>query len=426
MAICYQTVTQSARSRDQPIVIFRKPTLSNSTKQPADSCPIDKFDFLGVWDTVDAYGGPIEEMYARDRLLVLAAVDAGSVHEREGRTGHAMRWRWRTSAMRFSPVLWDDRYVQGQRSCLFRWIMAGHRQPAENGQLAAYRLMNASARCGLSAFTPTLAAAIRRTVLPISTLAWMIERAKVYGSRYCLPFQEELLKRLRRSAIDKLNDFRHGLAGYYRYGRGNCRISTTGLLTSCQLVADFWRIVDIWKNRPDPEREVRRVTCKSLTTMFREADAEIHRSVLDRVRAGTDGYVPIVLPQTYDVVGYDGSITSNGVTATTAPSRATRQEKVWNWVWGRRITYFLTVFASLFVLALPLIEKWKPGRGPASPAEVVVPIIDLVGAFLPSFVKPWLEAFRNSPGRFLIGLVLVGVLMYVGGWMQGHIRDLMR
>jgi len=37
----------------------------------------------------------------------------------------------------------------------------------------------------------------------------------------------------------------------------------------------------------------------------------------------------------------------------------------------------------------------------------VTPLIDLVGAFLPSFVKPWLDAFRNSPGRFVVGLALV-------------------
>ena len=109
-----------------------------------------------------------------------------------------------------------------------------------------------------------------------------------------------------------------------------------------------------------------------------------------------------------------------------ARSRAIRQEKVWDWVWARRITYFLTVLASLYLAALPVIEKWWPGRGPASPAEVVVPIIDLAAAFLPGFVKPWLDAFRNSPGRFLIGVLLVGVLMYAGGWMQGRIRDLMR
>ena len=30
------------------------------------------------------------------------------------------------------------------------------------------------------------------------------------------------------------------------------------------------------------------------------------------------------------------------------------------------------------------------------------------------------------PGDSSIGVLLVGVLMYAGGWMQGHIRDLMR
>ena len=126
-------------------------------------------------------------------------------------------------------------------------------------------------------------------------------------------------------------------------------------------------------------------------------------------------------------MGNDGAITPNGAIAPAAArSRALRQEQVWDWVWARRITYFLTVLASLFLAALPVIEKRWPGRGPASQAEIVVPIIDLAAAFLPGFVKPWLDAFRNSPGRFLIGVLLVGVLMYAGGWMQGHIRDLMR
>jgi hypothetical protein len=123
-------------------------------------------------------------------------------------------------------------------------------------------------------------------------------------------------------------------------------------------------------------------------------------------------------------VSNSGAITANWEPARV--SRVTRQEKVWDWVWARRIVYFLTVFASLFLAALPIIEKWRPGRGPASPAEIIVPIIDMVAAFLPNFAKPWLDAFRNSPGRFLIGAVLVGFLLYTGGWMQGHIRDVMR
>ena len=135
-----------------------------------------------------------------------------------------------------------------------------------------------------------------------------------------------------------------------------------------------------------------------------------------------------MLPQKYQVVTHAGDLVPNTSVPIDAhaATRARRQGKVWDWVWGRRIVYFLTVFAALYLAALPLIEKWRPGRGAASPFEIVTPLIDLAGAFLPNFVKPWLDAFRNSPGRFVIGLLAVILLMWIGGWMQTRIRDLMR
>jgi len=43
----------------------------------------------------------------------------------------------------------------------------------------------------------------------------MMERAAVYGLQY-LSFQQQSLKSV-VDPYDKLNDSRHGLAGYYRY-----------------------------------------------------------------------------------------------------------------------------------------------------------------------------------------------------------------
>jgi hypothetical protein len=252
----------------------------------------------------------------------------------------------------------------------------------------------------------------------------MMERAHVYGLLY-LPAQQSWLRTF-VDPYDKLNDSRHGLAGYYRYQPRKLADIYSRPPYKLSLRDDFQHIVDIFENRPDPEREVMAELAIAQSYVVRP-NPKIHQSVLDRIRIGNDGYAPIVLPEWYDVVGHDGAIVPNGAIAPSdARSRAIRQEQVWDWVWGRRIVYFLTVFASLFLAALPLIERWRPGRGPVSPAEVVVPIIDLIAAFLPSFVKPWLNAFRNSPGRFLIGLLLVSGLMIAGGWMQGHIRDLMR
>jgi hypothetical protein len=109
-----------------------------------------------------------------------------------------------------------------------------------------------------------------------------------------------------------------------------------------------------------------------------------------------------------------------------ADTRAPRQGKVWDWVWARRIVYFLTVFSALYLAVLPLIDKWRPGRGAASPFEIVIPLIDIAKGFLPGFLGFWLDAFRNSPGRFVVGLTIALVLMWIGGRMQVHIRDLMR
>jgi hypothetical protein len=263
-----------------------------------------------------------------------------------------------------------------------------------------------------------------RAGLSYHALAWMMERAHVYGLLYLTA--QQIWLRTFIDPYDKLNDSRHGLAGYYRYQPRKLADIFSRPPYKLSLRNDFQHVVDVFKNRPDPEREVKAELAIPQSYVVRP-NPKIHQSVLDRIRIGNDGYAPIVLPERYDVVSHDGAIVPNGaVTPGDARSRAIRQEKVWDWVWGRRIVYFLTVLASLYLAALPLIEKWRPGRGPAGPAGIVVPIIDLVAAFLPSFVNPWLDAFRNSPGRLLVGVLLVGGLMYAGGRMQGHIRDLMR
>ena len=261
-----------------------------------------------------------------------------------------------------------------------------------------------------------------RAGLAYWTLAWMIERAEVYGLTF-LQWQEDELRPF-VDPYDKLNDSRHGLDGYYRYRPRRLSDIYSQPPYKLSIGADIRRIRDMWNGRQDAEPEVRR-DLASPDFYVRRPPPKIHQSVFDRITKGTDGYAPIVLPQIYDVVDNEGVIIPSAEGANAAP-RTLREEKVWDLVWARRVTYFLTVFASLFLAALPVIDRWKPGRGPASPAEVIVPLIDLVGAFLPSMVKPWLDAFRNAPGRFLGGALAGGILIYVSGWMQGHIRDMMR
>jgi len=395
-------------------VIFRQPSFAQ-----LDLIDVDRFDFLGVWDTVDAYGGPIEEITrAIDYWYWPLSMPDQFMNHKIGRACHALALEEERDA--FRPVLWDDRYVRGPEGLVP--VDQGWRSPRPPEPGKPHIDDERISQVWFVGVHSDIGGGYSRAGLAYWTVAWMIERAKVYGLE-CLPYQEQALQPF-IDPYDKLNDSRHGLSGYYRYRPRRLSDIYRQPPYKLSLKADIRHIINLWRGRPDPEHEVKSELVLPDSHVARPAP-KIHQSVLDRIAKGTDGYAPIVLPQSFAVVGNDGSIATSGA-GPGAALRALRQEKVWDWVWARRITYFLTVFASLLLAAMPLIVAWRPGRGPASPAEIIVPVIDLVGAVLPSFAKPWLEAFRNSPGRFLGGALAVGVLMYAGGWMQGYIRDRMR
>jgi uncharacterized protein (DUF2235 family) len=378
---------------------------------------IEKFDFLGVWDTVDAYGGPIEEITrAIDYWYWPLSMPDQFMNHKIGRACHALALEEERDA--FRPVLWDDRYVRGSDGLLpvrHDWAPpAPCVAPIDEERISQVWFVGVHSDIG---------GGYPRDGLSYWTLEWMVERATVYGLRTVSSEQDAL--NLRADPYDKLNDSRHGFGGYYRYRPRKFRDLYEQPPYKLSFVADFLHIVDLWRGRPDPDRELRGDLAKGVSYERRRPLPKVHASVLDRVDFGIDKYAPIVLPDRYQIVGRDGSLTDSE-SIEPGSARATRQEAVWDWVWGRRVTYFATVFVSLLLASLPLINKKWPGPGPSSPAEIVVPLIDLAGAFLPSFARPWLDAFRQTPGRFLVGVVLIVILLYASGWMQGHIRDLMR
>jgi uncharacterized protein (DUF2235 family) len=398
--------------------VFRRPAFGQ-----LDLIGLDNFDFLGVWDTVDAYGGPIEEITrAIDYFYWPLSMPDQFMNHKVVRACHALALEEERDA--FRPVLWDDRYVRGDDNKLYAvdydWKPTLSDPAAPLAEIDRERI----SQVWFVGVHSDIGGGYSRDGLAHHTLAWMMARAKVYGLAY-LPVQQQWHESL-VDPYDKLNDSRHGLSGYYRYRPRKLADIYRQPPYKLSIGADIWHVLNLLRGRPDPEHEVKVELAASQAYVERPAP-KVHQSVMDRIRTGNDAYAPIVLPKKYRVVGHDGAIALNtSAEEPEAASRAIRQETVWDWVWARRVIYFLTVAASLFLASFPVLEKWRPGRGPASPAEIIVPIIDLIAAVVPSFAKPWLDAFRNAPGRFLFGVVLVGLLMYAGGSVQGHIRDLMR
>jgi uncharacterized protein (DUF2235 family) len=383
---------------------------------------IEEFHFLGVWDTVDAYGGPIDEITrAIDYYYWPLSMPDQFMNQKITRACHALAIEEEREA--FRPVLWDDRYVRGGDK-LYPIDENWKPTPSDPAKPLAAIDRERISQVWFVGVHSDIGGGYPQDGLSYFSLKWMMTRAEVYGLTFLVPVQDNWLKSL-ADPYDKLNDSRHGIAGYYRYKPRNLHDLYRQPPLKLRFKQEYRRIKRLWANKEDPEEEVREELGSE--PVPRPAP-KIHQAVLDRIAKGNDSYAPIVLPQVYDVVTDAGDLVPNTSLPIDAhaATRARRQGTVWDWVWKRRIVYFMTVAAALYLAALPLIEKWRPGRGAASPFEIVTPLIDLAGAFLPNFVKLWLDAFRNSPGRFVVGLAVVLALMWTGGWMQTRIRDLMR
>ena len=190
--------------------IFRKPTF-----QQLDLIEVEKINFLGVWDTVDAYGGPIEEITrAIDYWYWPLSMPDQFMSHKIVRACHALALEEERDA--FQPGDLGPSLCAGRRQALSR------RSRLETGaSRPQHALGRDRSRAHQSAVVCRGTFRCRRRLfagrpLAYCTLAWIMERAAVYGLTYLTDTAKAALKSF-VNPYDKLNDSRHGLAGYYRY-----------------------------------------------------------------------------------------------------------------------------------------------------------------------------------------------------------------
>jgi hypothetical protein len=103
-------------------------------------------------------------------------------------------------------------------------------------------------------------------------------------------------------------------------------------------------------------------------------------------------------------------------------------EAVWNVVWWRRIVFYLTLFSSLYLVALP----WLPNAVSTKQSLPVAtdllaryfkPALAVVKYVVPNWVgETWLTTFGEEPVLFLFGFLCVAVTMLIGSWLEEVIR----
>jgi uncharacterized protein (DUF2235 family) len=342
---------------------------------------IPSIEFVGVWDTVAAYGLPIDEMTRgiSNWVWPLELPDR-VLSERVNVARHALALDDERTT--FHPVLWTEQQpgqpvppvpttIDGQKIVQV-WFVGMHSNVGGGYPDDAV------------AFVP---------------LYWILEEAQKCGLAYKVePYADPDTIKWIRSSEDKdgrLYDSRSGLGAYYRYGprqvHGLCNDRSVGVSV------------------PMPK---------------------IHESVFGRIDSGCNAYAPIGLPPQYVTVASNGAVTPLGPTTFETPAQAgaryASQERLWNFVWMRRLAYFATLAASLHLAAFWLFHNQNKAHEFDSNFRMVSEAVRFIESLLPRSVHWWTDWFAGNPEWFAGGIIALAVLMGLGSLLSGQISDSMR
>jgi uncharacterized protein (DUF2235 family) len=388
--------------------------LSRTWSQPYD--PTENLRphirFIGVWDTVAAYGGPIVEITrAVDNWFFPLSMPDYSLHERVLCARHALAIDDERDA--FHPLLWDEVHEAG--------LVADQKVDPDRLQQVWFTGMHADVGGGYPDES-----------LSYVSLLWMMEEAEHAGLRTLTVIKDRILALA--SSYGPIHDSRSGVGAYYRYQP---------------------RKIAAWIDPADPRTLSLRdpaITDDRGRSRGVLRSVRVHESVINRIVMGTDRYAPITLPDTFDIVPPQ----EHGETAPQADSqtgqaprrsgvappmvaadirarladevsgaaRRAAVEPVWDLVWWRRITYFATLAATLLLLAMPLIVGWLPTPPLLADGRTwVAGVIRLSTIVLPAFAGDWVEVYANNPFYFLLFSAMVVLLLLVGNRLERKLRD---
>lgn len=152
--------------------------------------PVPSIAFLGLWDTVDAYGMPIKELkIAIDKFIWPLYFDSPKLDVRVERACHALALDDERAT--FHPLVWDE-----------------SDEPADGTPKRVKQVWFSGMHSNVGGGYPDDA-------LSQVSLLWVLENAKAAGLRLKHALEDEY--RITASPYGRMYDSRSGLSAYYRY-----------------------------------------------------------------------------------------------------------------------------------------------------------------------------------------------------------------
>lgn len=385
----------------------QEPPASNSERYFGSEEPGDPLiEFLGVWDTVDAYGAPLDELTdAWDIVVYRLTAKDRNLSAKVGRAYHALALDEAREA--FEPMLWNE---------------AGETAAVESiDEERVTQVWFPGVHSNIGGGNPD-------DSLAYVSLNWMLKGAKTKG----LKFHEQVLEEYERTEniYGPIPDNRSGMANIYRYAPRNVEVLSNDGPVKPNASSEEDKVVD----------EVRVEVPK------------VHHTVLNRIKHGGNGYAPIGMPKRYVVVDGKGKIIPQKNEALSeetfllteteeqAAQRRKLQGNVWVAVWRRKLVYLLTLFVVFIFLFYPYLypivfvrifgehfiaSLADPLLGGIS--DVLRAIPSLIGK-IPGlgFLDGWANDYKNHPYPFFFGFVAIVTLLYISEKIKFKIRDRMR
>ena len=324
--------------------------------------------FVGVWDTVDAYAMPVDELkIAIDEWVWPMSFADRDPSDRLLTIRHALSLD--DERPTFRPVLWNEVIKDPH-----------HPNDVTKQKILSPQRIQQVWFAGVHA---NVGGGYPDDGLAFTALNWMMDEAGAVGLRY-----NNLPRKLIAACVNpdgEQYDSRAGVAGYYRYGPRQV----------AALCDDKDHGVDV-------------------------PTVRVHPAAFERIAAWRRDYEPVSLGGPFSVAG-----------AAKAPADAAAMENAWDMVWWRRLAYFmtlaLTAFASLFALRLvfawpecilAVTEAWlgwvwsfvTAALGATVTGWIVTAwnwLLDHIGSVLPGWASPSVPSFRKYPLSGIVSLLLL-------------------
>ena len=335
--------------------------------------------FIGVWDTVGAYGGPIQEFVrAVDDWIMPISFTDRRLPACVKTARHALALDDERDS--FEPLPWDER---------------GEKDPDRLKQVW-FAGMHSDVGGGYSDDS-----------LSYVSFNWMVREAQAAGIRFRKDRVEEA--QAQADSFGPIHDSRAGPGAYYRY-------------QPRRITALMWPPDKGGRYLIDPER---------LPGQGMLPPVQVHESVFHRIWSGTDGYAPITIPRAFEVV-YDAAARRsaappcNFLNRITTPQwqalRGGAQDSIWDVVWKRRVLYFLMVLGSGAMVSMP---AWAPETAPRTSGgfkELLRFPLQVVDNLTFERFHGWFDAMMLHPYATFLLPICIAILYKTSKWLESGLR----